>query len=166
MSFRPWYLLVFGVVGCAGGLEQHPVAKVSGQITCNGEPVPFVQVVFVPKRAADAKGVETGKGGYAVADVEGKFVLSTYGDGDGAIVGKHAVSIQPPNPEDFPTFSCECAVAEIKYVKEVDVVSGQENVIDVALPEKPAGSKGKPAMSADDLEDAMEARGLEVKDEK
>lgn len=69
--------------GCFGqkGLETAPV---TGVVTYNGKPLPYGRVSFRPQAGSPATG-----------DIQsdGSFSLSTYGNGDGAIVGTHQVSI-------------------------------------------------------------------------
>ncbi|PQO39409.1 hypothetical protein C5Y96_02740 [Blastopirellula marina] len=69
--------------GCFGqkGLETAPV---SGVVTYNGKPLPYGRVSFRPEAGSPATGA---------IQSDGSFSLSTYGNGDGAIVGTHQVSI-------------------------------------------------------------------------
>lgn len=69
--------------GCFGqkGLETAPA---SGIVTYNGKPLSFGRVSFRPEAGSPATGE---------IQSDGTFALSTYGNGDGAIVGTHQVSI-------------------------------------------------------------------------
>lgn len=69
--------------GCFGqkGLETAPV---TGVVTYNGKPLPYGRVSFRPQAGSPATGT---------IQSDGSFSLSTYGSGDGAIVGMHQVSI-------------------------------------------------------------------------
>lgn len=74
-----------GLAGCGdSGLKEFPVAEASGVVLCEGNPVPFAKVFFNPKKKSGSKSAIVGKPGFAFADKDGRFVLSTYGDGDGA----------------------------------------------------------------------------------
>jgi len=74
------------VVGCSGGRE--PTYPVEGTVTLQGKPLSGGMIMFRP-----AKGpVATGK-----LDEQGRFRLSTYGDGDGAVAGNHAVRLVMPD---------------------------------------------------------------------
>ena len=69
--------------GCFGqkGLETAPV---TGVVTYNGKPLPYGSVSFRPQAGSPATGE---------IQSDGTFSLSTYGNGDGAIVGTHQVSV-------------------------------------------------------------------------
>lgn len=83
-------VLVLGcVVGC-GDSGTLPTVKVSGTVTYNGQPVEGASVAFVPEKGPPASG-ET--------DASGKFTLSTFETGDGAVPGKHTVLISEPSPD-------------------------------------------------------------------
>lgn len=46
--------------------------------------------------------VEHGISATGAIDAEGRFTLTTYEPGDGAVAGKHRVAISPPTPEGDP----------------------------------------------------------------
>jgi len=87
-------LIVTCLAGALAGCEnaEFDVAKVSGDVTCGGEPVMMGTVVFTPV----GEGGLTGKPATATVQPDGTFELSTYETGDGAIVGKHTVSFWGP----------------------------------------------------------------------
>jgi hypothetical protein len=73
------------LVAPGSGCKRNPrVVPVSGTILYNGKPLPFGSVMFQPD-----------KGQAAVGDVQsdGSFKLSSYGPDDGAVPGKHRVSV-------------------------------------------------------------------------
>jgi len=71
------------MAGCGeGGKEK--VAKVSGKLTYKGAALANVTVTFTPEKGRPATG-ET--------DSEGKFKLSTFGKDDGAVFGKHKITL-------------------------------------------------------------------------
>lgn len=81
-------LATFALLGCgrSGGLE---TAQVSGTVTLDGQPYTHGgSVVFQPEAR--------GKMATSRIQPDGSFQLSTYSGGDGAIVGKHIVSVRPP----------------------------------------------------------------------
>ena len=87
-------LLVFGLaalVGCGGGdgVARLPVHPVEGAVTRNGKPLANALVALHPKggdpRAITARGQ---------TDAEGKFVVTTYDQNDGAPEGEYAVTVQ------------------------------------------------------------------------
>lgn len=117
--------------GCSGGLKEFPVAEVSGIVLCEGKPVPFAKVQFNPKAGEGTKSAIVGKPGFAFADKDGKFVLSTYDEGDGAVIGKHTVTAVPDTAHP-----CNCHSDDITPLMEVDVKDGQVNEFEVQVPLK------------------------------
>ncbi len=69
-------------LGC-GGAGDVAAVPVSGTITYKGKPIAKGTLQLLP---------EVGKGASGEI-VDGKFTLSTYGDRDGAIPGKHKVGV-------------------------------------------------------------------------
>ena len=70
------------LAGCGGDAR---VAPVLGVVTLEGEPVPDASVTFMPK--------EGGRPAFGITDSDGKFELTTFAAGDGAVIGSHAVAI-------------------------------------------------------------------------
>lgn len=66
---------------------------VTGILTCQGKPLAGVQVMFSPRAENGREARSAGRSGMARTDENGRFTLSTYGLNDGAVVGKHTVSI-------------------------------------------------------------------------
>ena len=108
-------LLVF--VGCSGsgGEDRQATAKVHGKVTFNGEPLPTGRIHFVPTGGGPTASGEIGE--------DGTYRLSTYGNGDGAVVGSHKVMISAERdmsnvlPED-PEASQEPSLIPVKYNSE------------------------------------------------
>lgn len=78
-------LAVAAAVVAAPGCKRNPrVVPVNGKVLYNGQPLPYGAVMFQPE-----------KGQPAVGDVaaDGTFSLSSYGPNDGAVPGRHAVSV-------------------------------------------------------------------------
>ncbi|EAQ81819.1 hypothetical protein [Blastopirellula marina] len=112
--------------GCGGGngLETAPA---TGQVLYNGKPLPYGTVSFRPKAGSPATGV---------IQTDGSFTLTTYRNGDGAILGMHevlinatehdagiAAPVQPDTemlapksliPEKYMSFSTSGITAEVK----------------------------------------------------
>lgn len=76
------------VFGCGRG-HQLDTAPVQGRITLDGQPVPKGSVVFSP---------EKGRGAMGILREDGTYTLSTYGEGDGAVMGKHTVTVISNEP--------------------------------------------------------------------
>jgi hypothetical protein len=69
------------------------MAKASGVVTLNGIPFAGARVMFVPKKGPAAMGV---------ADKDGRYILTTFEENDGAVPGQYRVSITAqaaPTPE-------------------------------------------------------------------
>jgi hypothetical protein len=112
------------------------VAKVSGQVTCDGKPVPYVTVYFQPKQVNDKKAL-VGKQGVGYADENGRFVISTYDTNDGAVIGQNGVLVGPPSGESAPKVRCDCLFSSksTEPVTEVKVEPGKDNTFVIQLKE-------------------------------
>jgi hypothetical protein len=152
---RPSTLLAalsLAAAGCGGASEMR-TAKVTGKVLCNGEPVPNVRVYFAP---VGTKGkLDAGRQGIGNAQADGTFMVSTYGDGDGAVVGMHNVAVSTPHPEDFPDFNCDCITNGSKIIKQIEVKADGENDVVIDLP--PKKDKSTPSISDEDLQDISNA---------
>lgn len=123
--------------GCGGkkGLETAPV---TGEVLYNGKPLPYGSVSFRPQAGSPATGE---------IQSNGSFQLSTYSDGDGAILGTHAVLVNATDldagtaapaqagmeapvpksliPEKYMSFSTSGITAEVK--------AGEKNHVKIEL---------------------------------
>lgn len=102
------------VSGC-GGPDRLPLIPVSGTVTMDGKPLEKISVTFHP---------ETGRSASGVTDAEGKFRLTTYDTNDGAVIGKHKVSLSQmldDIPDEIPE--------DYDYVQDGEVAN-------VSIPEK------------------------------
>jgi hypothetical protein len=77
-----------------------------------------------------------GKQGFAIADEQGRFTISTYGTNDGAVVGHHRVRVGPPHAEDHPKYKCDCYLNSEIDLMEVDIKKGQKNEFELVLKKK------------------------------
>jgi hypothetical protein len=116
--------------GCGPGGD-FPVAPTSGRVVCEGQPVPHVMVFFEPLQ--EGKSALVGKQGFAFADEQGNFAISTYGSSDGAVVGKHRVRVGPPDREEHPGFRCPCVLNSEIDVAQVEVKAGEDNEFELVL---------------------------------
>ncbi len=82
LSAASWVLALF--VGC-GGETGPAVYPVTGTVTYQGQAVEGAVVAF---RGESATKIATG-----TTDSEGRFQLATYQPGDGAVPGKHTVTV-------------------------------------------------------------------------
>jgi uncharacterized GH25 family protein len=83
-------VLVF--VGC-GSSNEYETTRVSGLVTCQGKPVANATVNFTPVPEESRAAGQRGRVALGHTDKDGRFTLTTYQDGDGAIVGKHVVTV-------------------------------------------------------------------------
>ncbi len=83
------------LAGCGGG---KPVAPGEGTATLNGTPVTSGFVGFTPIATSEEK--LPGKPATGAIGSDGHFVLSTYEQGDGAVIGRHRVAVTPQGEED------------------------------------------------------------------
>ncbi len=116
--------------GCGPGGD-FPVSRTTGRVLCEGQPVPHVMVFFEPLQ--EGKSALVGKQGFAFADEQGNFAISTYGSGDGAVVGKHRVRVGPPDGEEHPGFRCACVLNSEVDVAHVEVKAGEDNEFELVL---------------------------------
>lgn len=77
-----WAVVALGLIGCGGDAT---VAKVSGTVTLDGEPVEGASVIFAP--------IGGGRPATGQTDAQGNFQLSTFGSADGAMIAEHEVSV-------------------------------------------------------------------------
>ncbi|MBA3485419.1 MAG: carboxypeptidase regulatory-like domain-containing protein [Pirellulales bacterium] len=77
--------LAVALICCTGcGSETPPMAPVKGKVLLDGQPLMSGRVSTVPA---------AGRGSNGTIQSDGTFELSTYGDGDGALIGLHTVSV-------------------------------------------------------------------------
>jgi hypothetical protein len=119
------------LIGCSGG--DFPTARTTGRVVCEGQPVPHVMVFFEPMQSG--KSALVGKQGFARAEADGTFSLSTYGENDGAVIGHHRVRVGPPRGDEFPNFKCACYLNPEVDIMEVDVKKGK-NEFEIVLKKK------------------------------
>ncbi|GAB4138229.1 MAG: hypothetical protein Tsb009_06220 [Planctomycetaceae bacterium] len=78
--------LVFSFIGCGNSKKgQLETAEVTGTVTYRDRPVVGAKVIFIgPKDVPQATGI---------TDSEGRFRLTTYNSGDGAVPGDYTVTV-------------------------------------------------------------------------
>jgi hypothetical protein len=133
---RAWALAILLAISIAGGCSssyQLDTAKVHGTVTLDGQPLDAGLVFFRPE-----------KGRMAVGKIQpnGSYVMFTYvrdGD-DGAIVGRHKVSVVPPlasaESEIVPVMKSPIPnryQSEGTSQLEFNVEAGKDNIFDIAL---------------------------------
>jgi hypothetical protein len=122
----------------ASGCDTSPyqLAPVHGTVTLDGQPLSGANVMFAPRARGDETNV--GKPAFGRLQSDGSYVLGTYSDEDGAVVGEHSVTIirvdgdtkiavrQQPAP-NHPKFS------RLPVPGTFTVAAGQDNRIDIAI---------------------------------
>jgi len=96
-------------------------------------------VFFEPTETG--KSAIVGKSGFAIAKDDGTFVISTYGIGDGAVIGHHRVRVGLPHQEDYPNFKCDCYLNSEVDLTEVDIEKGKTNEFELVLKKKTGKEK-------------------------
>jgi len=81
-------LLILCCLGCGTKRKTDPTFPVIGTVTFKGAPLADVNVTFQP---------EKGRASMGKTDGEGKFTLSTFEPGDGALAGQHRISVSLAN---------------------------------------------------------------------
>jgi len=138
---------VMAISGC-GDAGKKPVAKVSGKVTFNGQAVTGGTITLAPRASANSS--EAGTPARCSVQSDGSFKASTYGQFDGAIIGKHQVMYSPPSVETPvapagghaqapPPSPFEGLVAK---VVEIEVKAG-ENSLSIELVKGEAAAAGQ-----------------------
>ncbi|PQO45840.1 hypothetical protein C5Y93_11320 [Blastopirellula marina] len=81
---------------CFGCGANSGLANVSGTVTADGKPVTGGTITYIPSAE--------GKPGSGEVQADGTFTITTYKDGDGAVVGEGTISYTAPSveiPEDL-----------------------------------------------------------------
>ena len=99
MSSWRFGFLVLGVfiLGCAqkGDPNRPKTAPVAGTVTYKGQAVEGATVMFVSASAS-------GRGAVGKTDASGRFTMTTFASGDGAIPGSYRVAIYKTSVEGAP----------------------------------------------------------------
>jgi len=129
------------VAGC--GSSAFPVAKVTGKVICEGQPVDGCAVYFEPLRVggSDASAL-VGQPAFAFTEPDGTFILSTVerGANDGAVVGMHRVRVGRGEAK------CDCSMNDEKTLMEVEVKADGNNDFEIVLPKATAQDAARAKM--------------------
>ncbi|MFO0951158.1 MAG: hypothetical protein U0835_08400 [Isosphaeraceae bacterium] len=79
------------VAGCGGDPSKPKLGRVSGKVTYQGKPVTKGLVTFVP---SSGPGTQTGQSAVGEIGGDGSYSLTTFENGDGAVLGQHVVIVQ------------------------------------------------------------------------
>lgn len=102
---------VLPMTGCGG--KTATVAPVNGKVLLDGHPLTTGQVLTIPV---------AGRGSKGDIQPDGSFELSTYGDGDGALIGTHqvAVAVREPSTSSSPEAPLGKLLVPEKYTNALD----------------------------------------------
>jgi hypothetical protein len=117
------------LAGC--GNTKFPVRPASGTVVCAGQPVARGSITFTP--IGEVGALETGKSASAALAQDGSFKLSTFGQFDGAIVGKHRVEFtgSEGQDEDETEEGDDAPAARPKAKPNQDCVLDKELILEV-----------------------------------
>ena len=89
---RNWFLAcsvsLTLLAGCGGGPSRPPTYPVEGTVTLDGKPLPDATVTFRPAGTDSGQRPANGK-----TDADGRYQLTTFSAGDGAMAGSYRVAI-------------------------------------------------------------------------
>lgn len=139
--------------GCGSGERSFAVARTEGVVLCDGKPVEKAQVYFEPM--VTGRSAKVGKQGFAFSGAKGEFRMSTYGNSDGAVIGKHRVRVGGDS-----SVKCDCETNSERTITEVEIVAGKANTFELKLPAKVAKKRStRPVITgiaADDADAKMD----------
>ena len=137
---------IVAVSGCSG-VKIPPLAQVGGVVTLDGQPLTKGQVHFVPDSSKGTKG----RMAVGLIGTDGRFKLTAFKPGDGALVGFHKVVIICE--EEMPAFDPKLpppppkSLIPIRYTNDktsgltAEVKSAGKNDFTFALESRPPSQK-------------------------
>jgi hypothetical protein len=146
-------LIALAAVTFIGGCNQSPydLAPVRGTVTIDGQPFTGGKVMFAP--AATGEQRKTGKPAFGLLAADGSFELTTYEEGDGAVVGEHWVTLIKLKPRggkmevdgqsSAPAPVGAADFARVAYPKRVTVSAQERNQIDVRFTKQDIAKYGE-----------------------
>lgn len=137
------YFFVMPLLPGCGGSGDFPVAKTTGRVTCEGQPVAGCAVYFEPLRSGGAEASAlVGQPAFAFTQSDGTFVLSTseLGANDGAVVGKHRVRVGRGEAK------CNCSMNDEATLMEVEIKADGNNEFEIVLPKATAQDAARAKM--------------------
>jgi hypothetical protein len=134
------------IAGCSGS-NLPPLGQVGGVVTLDGQPLTKGQVQFVPDSSKGTKG----RMAVGLIGSDGRFKLTAFKPGDGALVGFHKVAIICE--EEMPAFDPKSpppppkSLIPVRYTDAntsgftTEVKSGAKNDFTFALESRPPSQK-------------------------
>lgn len=127
-------LALLPICGCRAGYERE-VAAVTGTVKCDGTLLTSGVVIFTPVEVNTEEALDEedfAKGARGEIQSNGTYQLSTYSEGDGAVVGVHEVRVMQLDPEDDDTPIENEGYACSREILRFTVEPGS-NVIDISM---------------------------------
>jgi hypothetical protein len=145
VSLKSWCAIAVAVLAISGcnGVKTPPIGQVGGVVTLDGQPLTKGQVQFVPDSSKGTKG----RMAVGLIGSDGRFTLTAFKPGDGALVGFHKVVIICE--EDMPAFDPKAppplpkSLIPVRYTDvntsgfTAEVKSGEKNDFTFALESRP-----------------------------
>ena len=94
-------------------------------VTVEGKPFTTGKVMFAP--AAKGDDHRAGRAAFGVLGPDGSFELSTYEPGDGAVVGRHSVTLISIPPAESTPPGAAPQFSRVFYPQPVEVQAGATN---------------------------------------
>lgn len=112
--------------GC-GRAGSAPTVPAAGRLVCGGRPLAGIDLVLTP---------EAGRRGFATTDANGRFTVTTFVRGDGAVPGRHVVTLWPnaaaAGPvEDSFAASATAAPADLPFAAKYSRTADTDLVIEL-----------------------------------
>lgn len=102
-----------------------PLGQVTGVVSCGGEPLPNIIVMFQP--------VAGGRASTGITDAEGRYSLRYTEVSDGAMVGDHTVTLSEPLDESDPRATMRTARKGLAKQFSFAVQKGKQ-ALDIDVP--------------------------------
>jgi hypothetical protein len=128
------------LAGCTK--SPYELAPVQGRVTIDGVPLTQGKVMFAPTARGD--NVNPGKPAFGAIGPDGHFTLTTFKEGDGAVVGVHWVTVfGGDQPAAAGAAKRAPAFERVTVPKTQTVVAGEDNQIDVQLTSRDVAKFGR-----------------------
>jgi hypothetical protein len=125
-----WAASIAVSLGCSQ--SPYELAPVRGTVTLDRVPLPGGRVMFAPIAASPSP--DAGKPAFGQLQPDGSFTLTTFREGDGAIVGEHWVTVYGPSPEAPQANGAGKAwFKRLAVPRKQAVVAGEDNDIHIEL---------------------------------
>lgn len=122
----PAVVLGLTLAGC--GAERPQTIRVTGTVTLDGDPVEGAVVGFTPE--------EGGRPATGTTDAGGKFTLTTFEDGDGALPGRHLVTVSKTKTTGAAGEAAAGGTEGDMMLSGPPAAGGKEPAVEYLIPQK------------------------------